>query len=163
MRKRSSKFSGVTFEWKTSCFVFKHSQFGFVKNEKTDCICVWSVRCSCMFLPICSWYSNVHFREFMEGQREYLRQKQLAEEMGSQASKLNDVSKLKEKVGKLMKMRKLAKMAQVLDSSTVRRILPLPFPLSPSVPSPSLSLSHPPSLTLLLPPFPFFLCALVDR
>ena len=40
MRKRSSKFSGVTFEWKTSCFVFKHSQFGFVKNEKTDCICV---------------------------------------------------------------------------------------------------------------------------
>jgi len=53
----------------------------------------------------------------MEGQREYLRTKDTPEaECHSSGQQL----KLKEKVGKLMKKRRLAKMQLVLDTSTVR-------------------------------------------
>lgn len=57
----------------------------------------------------------------MEGQREYLRRKKHLEELGPEAMVhlTAEDSKLKEKVAKLIKMRKLAKMAQVLDSSAV--------------------------------------------
>ena len=65
--------------------------------------------------------SNVNFynRELMEGQREYYRKKKEIEELGSAAQDTEDDSKMKEKVTKLIKMRRLAKMAQVLDTSTV--------------------------------------------
>lgn len=55
----------------------------------------------------------------MEGQREYYRKKKEIEELGSAAQDTEDDSKMKEKVTKLIKMRRLAKMAQVLDTSTV--------------------------------------------
>ena len=57
--------------------------------------------------------------ELMEGQREYYRKKKEIEEMGGAAKNSEDDSKMKEKVTKLIKMRRLAKMAQVLDTSTV--------------------------------------------
>ena len=57
--------------------------------------------------------------ELMEGQREYYRKKKEIEEMGGAAKTSEDDSKMKEKVTKLIKMRRLAKMAQVLDTSTV--------------------------------------------
>lgn len=55
----------------------------------------------------------------MEGQREYVQRKKQAEEAGTQAMVEEENSLLKNKVAKLIKMRKLAKMALVLDSSTV--------------------------------------------
>ena len=59
------------------------------------------------------------YSELMEGQREYYRKKKEIEEMGGAAKNSEDDSKMKEKVTKLIKMRRLAKMAQVLDTSTV--------------------------------------------
>lgn len=60
-------------------------------------------------------------REFMEAQREYLQKKKEREEVGAASVEAEEV-KMKEKVAKLIKMRRLAKMAKVLDSSTVRSI-----------------------------------------
>lgn len=56
----------------------------------------------------------------MEGQRDYLQKKKEREEAGQAASIEAEEVKMKEKVAKLIKMRRLAKMAKVLDSSTVR-------------------------------------------
>lgn len=64
----------------------------------------------------------------MEGQREYFQRKKQAEESGTQATLLEEEnSQLKNKVAKLMKMRRLAKMALVLDSSTVRMAVVCPL------------------------------------
>ena len=64
--------------------------------------------------------STCVYREFMEGQRDYLQKKKEREEAGNTAAVQQEETKMKEKVAKLIKMRRLAKMAKVLDSSTVR-------------------------------------------
>lgn len=63
-------------------------------------------------------FYRIIFSELMEGQREYYKKKKEREELGAGASH-DDDGRMKEKVTKLIKMRRLAKMAQVLDTSTV--------------------------------------------
>ena len=67
--------------------------------------------------------SDLVHRELMEGQREYLKRKEELESSAAESTRAksaSDAVRMKEKVTKLIKKRRLAKMALVLDTSTVR-------------------------------------------